>query len=148
MPATERFPVNYVAIALIILSIITLIYLVVVVIYFWNMVNLRPPSRTESTFLFWFGIILGIVFLLAIIFSMVIILTHVSYVTPEITPEITPSIIYPPAVYPAPTTYSTIPYSPPTSTAYPPLTPVYSVMPVSNVSAPRPVSPQTLAMFQ
>lgn len=83
MPATERYQVDWFAIIVLISSILILVFLVITAIYFFNLMNLKPPSRGESTFLFWTTIVLGIIFLAIAIFSLIKIFTYKSIVYEE-----------------------------------------------------------------
>lgn len=76
MPATERYQVNIFGIVVLITSVLILVFLIIAAIYFFNLMNLKPPSRAESTFLFWTAIVLAIISAIIIIYSLIHIFTH------------------------------------------------------------------------
>lgn len=107
MPATERYQVDWFAIIVLIATILIIVFLIIVAIYFYNLMNLKPPSRGESTFLFWTTVILAIIFLIIAIFALVHIFTYKSIVYEEPSPTfLQPAVTYtsPP---PVPITSST-----------------------------------------
>lgn len=50
--------VDYFAVITLIVTILVLIFLVVSVMYFNAVANLTPPTRAESTFLLWSGVVI------------------------------------------------------------------------------------------
>jgi len=128
MPATERYQVNLFGIIVLIASIIILVFLIIAAVYYMNLMNLKPPTQGEATFLFWTSIILGIIFLAIAIYSLWNILTYKSIIyeeekplpkiTPTPTPTPTPTVVKPPApnvVTPSPVLISNIPKTTPPS---------------------------------
>lgn len=90
MPVTERYQVDVFAIIILVVAVLILVFLIVVAVYFFNLMNLNPPSRTESTFLFWTTIILGIIFLGIIIYALWRIFTYTVMIYEEPTVMVTP----------------------------------------------------------
>lgn len=90
MPVTERYQVDWFAIIVLIAMVLLLIFIVIIAIYFFNLMNLKPPSRSESTFLFWTSIVLGVIFLIITIFAMYRIFTHkvIVYEEPRVAPAV------------------------------------------------------------
>lgn len=80
MPATERYQIDIFAIIILIVSVLIIIFLIISIIYFMNLMNLKPPTKNESTFLFWTAIILAIIFFGIAIYSLVRIFTHKSVI--------------------------------------------------------------------
>lgn len=97
MPATERYQIDFFAIIVLIAAVLILVFLVISAIYFYNLMNLKPPSKGESTFLFWTAIILAVIFLALAIYALIHIFTHKAIVYEE------PPVVAPPIVTPAPT---------------------------------------------
>ena len=96
MAATERYQVDFFAIVILIVSVLVLVFLIIAAIYFMNLMNLRPPSRTESTFLFWTAIVMSVIFLGIIIYAFIRIFTYKSIIYEEDKPiRITPAIPQP-----------------------------------------------------
>lgn len=52
------YQVDYFAVITLIVTILVLIFLVVSVMYFNAVANLTPPTRAESTFLLWSGVVI------------------------------------------------------------------------------------------
>lgn len=98
MPATERYQVDVFAIIILIAAVLIMVFLIIVAVYFFNFMNLNPPSRTESTFLFWTTVVLGIIFLSIIIYAIIHIFSYKVMVYEEPKVIVTP----PPVVAPAP----------------------------------------------
>ena len=80
MPVTERYQVNIYAIIVLIATVLLMIFIVIAIVYFFNLMNLKPPSQTEASFLFWTGLVLSLISLAIVIYSIVVIFTHKSYV--------------------------------------------------------------------
>ena len=76
MPATQRYQVDEFAIIVLIAMILILVFLIIAAIYFLNLMNLKPPSKGESTFLFWTTLILAVVSLAIVVYAMIRIFTH------------------------------------------------------------------------
>lgn len=125
MPATERYQVDFFAILVLIASVLILVFLIIAAIYFYNLINFKPPTSGESTFLLWTSIILGIIFLALSIYALIRIFTHTSTVYEE-------GGHYPIQVMPAP-----VPTFMPAPVPYVTPTPVM-VAPVPQLRAPIP----------
>src|SRR5437868_15269496 len=80
MAVTERYQANIFAIIVLLAAVLITVYLIVAAIYFNQLVNLKPPSRGESTFLFWTTIALIVVFFAIIIYAIYLIFTHKTFV--------------------------------------------------------------------
>lgn len=96
MPATERYQIDFFAIIVLIAAVLIIVFLVISAIYFYNLMNLKPPSKGESTFLFWTAIILAVIFLALAIYALIHIFTHKAIVYEE------PPVVAAPIVTPAP----------------------------------------------
>jgi len=64
------------AIIVLIISIIASIFFIISAIYYFNLMNLKPPSKAESTFLFWTVIVMAIIFIALAIYSIIKIFTY------------------------------------------------------------------------
>ena len=139
-PANERYRVDIFAIIILIFIILIMVYLIVVAVYFYNLMNLRPPTQNESRFLFWTSIVLSIIFAFLGIYALIRILTHKSIVYEleelpmyTIAPQPTyvqpvyvqPETIEPPHIYVQP-----LPTQPPTHIEIQPMHPEITVQPV------------------
>lgn len=76
MAVTEKYQANVFAIIVLLVAVLITAYLIVAAIYYNSLVNLRPPSRGESTFMFWTTIVLIVIFAAIIIYSIYLIFTH------------------------------------------------------------------------
>jgi amino acid transporter len=76
MPVTERYQVDFFAILVLIASVLIIMFLIISAIYFYNFTISKPPTNSESTFLFWTSIILGIIFLALAIYALIRIFTY------------------------------------------------------------------------
>ena len=83
MPATERYQADIFAIIVLIATALIIVFLVITAIYFANLMNLKPPSKGTSTFLFWTSIILAIIFIAIGIYAIIHIINHKSVVYEE-----------------------------------------------------------------
>jgi heme exporter protein D len=83
MPATERYQVDFFAIIVLIAAVLIIVFLIIASIYFFNLMDLKPPTRGESTFLFWTAIVLTIIFLVIAIIALIRIFTHKAIVYEE-----------------------------------------------------------------
>lgn len=83
MPVTERYQVDIFGIIVLITSVLMIVFLVITAIYFYHLMNLKPPTRGESTFLFWTSIVMAIIFAAIIIYALIHIFTHKSLVYQE-----------------------------------------------------------------
>jgi len=93
MPLVKQYQVDYFAVFVLITAILIIIFLIVIAIYFMNIMNGKIPSKGESTFLFWTSIVLGLVFLGILIYSLVRLFTNTVYVVEEdkvLVPELVP----------------------------------------------------------
>lgn len=98
MPVTERYQVDVFAIIVLIASILIVVFLIVASVYYVNLMNLKPPTQGEATFLFWTTIVLAIIFLFIAIYAIYRIFTYkVTIYEPE--PVVTPVA---PVIIPAP----------------------------------------------
>ncbi|CAH6420783.1 Hypothetical protein HVR_LOCUS1290 [uncultured virus] len=114
MPATERYQVDIFGIVVLIATVLVLVFLIIAAIYFFNLMNLKPPSRGESTFLFWTTVVLAIIFGIIVIYALIHIFTHKSVVYEE-PKAVTKTIVTTPRVAvaaPVPTTITTTTASP------------------------------------
>lgn len=124
MAVTERYQVNVFAIITLIALVLVIVFLIIAAIYFSGLMNLRPPTRGESTFLFWTSIILAVALTALAIWAIVEILTHKAIIceTPKPPPTIITSTmapvttIAPAAVFPAQTATVNIPAAAPVTT--------------------------------
>lgn len=83
MPATERYQADVFGIIVLIASVLVVVFLVIAAIYFFNLMSLKPPSKGESTFLFWTSIVMVLVFVSIAIFALIRIFNHKSVVYEE-----------------------------------------------------------------
>jgi len=83
MPATERYQADVFAIIVLIAAVLIVVFLIISAIYFFNLMSLKPPSKAESTFLFWTSIVLALIFIGLAIFALIHIFTHKSVVYEE-----------------------------------------------------------------
>ena len=88
MPATERYQVDVFAIIVLIAMILILVFLIIAAIYFLNLMNLKPPSKGESTFLFWTAVILAVASLAIVVLAIIHIFTHKAVVYEEPKPVV------------------------------------------------------------
>jgi sensor histidine kinase regulating citrate/malate metabolism len=87
MPTVETYQIDVFAIIVLIVSILIIVFLIIAAIYFNNLMNLKPPSRSESSFLFWTSIVMAVIFAGIFIYAIVRILTHRSVSNQEIRSE-------------------------------------------------------------
>ena len=71
MATPERFQVDYFAIIVLIAAVLLIVFLIIAAIYFMNLMNLKPPSKSESTFLFWTSMVLLVILLAIIIYAFI-----------------------------------------------------------------------------
>lgn len=83
MPVTEQYQVDLFAIIVLIAAVLILVFLIIAAVYFMNLMNLKPPTTGESTFLFWTSLILIFIFVGIIIYAMIRIFTYKSIVYEE-----------------------------------------------------------------
>lgn len=78
MAVTEHYQTDVFAIIMLIACALLVVFLIIVAIYFFNLMNLKPPTKGESTFLFWITVILVLIFIGLSIYSLIRIFTHKS----------------------------------------------------------------------
>lgn len=124
MPVTERYQVDFFAILVLIASVLIIMFLIISAIYFYNFTNSKPPTNSESTFLFWTSIILGIIFLALAIYALIRIFTYTIPVYEEdkplpvqVTPTPIPIMAPSPPVIIAPAPRPPVPIAPRTQVA-------------------------------
>ena len=86
MPISERYQVDIFAVVVLIFTVILLIFLVVTAIYFMNLMNSKPPTISESTFLFGTSIVLTLIFLGIAIYALIRLFTYTVIVHEETRP--------------------------------------------------------------
>jgi len=106
MPATERYQVDIFAIIVLISAVLIIVFLIIAAIYYFNLMSLKPPSKGESTFLFWTTIVLAIIFMGIAVYALIRIFTHKSVVYEEPKESVaaktpTPKMVTPPQEPPA-----------------------------------------------
>ena len=106
MPATERYQVDVFAIVTLIVAVLIVVFLIIAAIYFSGLMNLKPPSSGEATFLFWTSIVLAVIFVGLAVWAVIQIITH-------------KSIVYEEPFKVMPTTPTTVITSPPVTTPGP-----------------------------
>lgn len=95
-PPKETNTVNVFAIIVLIAAIAVAIFLIICSIYFYNLINLKPPSKSTSTFLFWTAVIMALIFIAIVVYSLVKIFTHKAtliYNIKTLTPTTTKSTV-------------------------------------------------------
>lgn len=102
MPATQRYQVNVFAIIALIILVIVLVYLIIAAVYFFNLMNLKPPTQSESTFLFATAVILSLILFFITIYALWEIFAYSAFIyeTPQ---PVVQYVVAPPAPAPAPT---------------------------------------------
>jgi hypothetical protein len=106
MPIVEIPKVDYFSIVVLMVSVIVTIFLIIVSIYFFNLINLRPPNTNEANFLFWTSILLAIILFVIGIYSLIRLFT---YKVPIYEPDTTRNTITTNPTYISPITTSNIP---------------------------------------
>jgi hypothetical protein len=115
MAVTERYQVNVFAIMTLIVLVLVIVFLIISAIYFSGLMNLRPPTRGESTFLFWTAVILAVILTVLAIWSIVEILTHKAIICETPKPAVVyqapvaSALVAPATVFPAQTTTVNLP---------------------------------------
>lgn len=80
--------VDYFAVVTLLAIVLLLVFLVVTVIYFNSTANLTPPTRAESTFLFWTGIVMIVLLTVLAVYAMIRIFYYpLLIMTPDINPN-------------------------------------------------------------
>lgn len=67
----ESYQVDVFAIIALIGIILIIVFLVIAAVYFYNLMNLRPPTQAESTFLFWTSVVLIVIFVALGIYALI-----------------------------------------------------------------------------
>lgn len=111
---TERYQVDVFGIIVLIVAVLVVVFLVIAAIYMYNLMNLKPPSRGESTFLFWTTVILAVIMVIIAIYALVHIFNHKSTVHEKESKVVTTPVITQPAVVTA-TLPSQVTLGPPTN---------------------------------
>lgn len=83
MPTTERYQVDIFGIIVLIAAVLIVVFLIIAAIYFFNLMNLKPPSKGEATFLFWTTIVLALIFVGIAIYALIHIFTRKSIIYEE-----------------------------------------------------------------
>lgn len=78
MPTEEHYQPDIFAIIVLISAVLIIVFLLIAAVYFFNLMNLKPPSKSESTFLFWTTIILALIFIAIAVYSLIQIFTYKS----------------------------------------------------------------------
>lgn len=93
---TETPRVHVFAIIVLLAAVAALVFFIIMSIYAYNLMKLKPPSKTESIAIFWACIIFAIIFLAIVIYALYKIFTHkavqVSTVTTTSKPVLTPTV--------------------------------------------------------
>lgn len=92
MPTYEENRADPFSITVLVASVLIVVFLIISSIYFSNLIKLRPPSKAESTFLFWTSLLLTIIATVIAILAIVHIFTH-----KHVTNIIENKIVAPPA---------------------------------------------------
>ena len=87
MPATEQYQVDVFSIITLIACVLIVVFLVIAAIYFYDLMNFKPPTNGESSFLFWTSIIMAIIFFGIGIYALIRIFTHKSVIYEELQPK-------------------------------------------------------------
>lgn len=83
MAVTEEFRIEWFSIIILILSLLLIVFFIITAIYYFNMMNLNFPSKSESTFLFWISLIIAMIVLAVGIIAIVRIVTHKTIIRGE-----------------------------------------------------------------
>ena len=111
---TETSRVHVFAIIVLLAAVAALVFFIIMSIYAYNLMKLKPPSKTESTAIFWASIIFAVIFLAIVIYALYKIFTHKSMViTKTPTPVVTTvpvqqTVVRPPSTLPLQTTQAPI----------------------------------------
>ena len=143
MAMTESYQVDIFGIVVLIGSVLMLVFLIIAAVYFYNLMNFKPPTKGESTFLFWTSIVLAVIFFAMIIYALYHIFTHrailietpTTVVKTTTTTPITTTQVIRQSVPSNPVTYTTVPSNPVTYTTVPsnPIT-TYTTVPANPVT--------------
>jgi len=76
MPSREENHVDPFSVIVLIGIVLLIVFLIICCVYFYDLMKMKPPSKGESTFLFWTSMLLAIVAVVIAILAMVHIFTH------------------------------------------------------------------------
>jgi heme/copper-type cytochrome/quinol oxidase subunit 2 len=76
MPILEENVVDPFSVTVLIASVLVMVFLIISTIYFSNLMKLKPPSKSESTFLFWTSLLLAILITVIAVLAIIHIFTH------------------------------------------------------------------------
>jgi hypothetical protein len=160
MTTTEHYQNNWFAIIVLISSILLVIFLIMTAVCFMNLMNLKPPSNSISSFLFWTAIILGILFFIIGMYSLYHIYTYQVVAVEEVLEPAPPvaraiQVVKPPpktkVIYTQPPTYTQAAKSPPKTkviyTQPPTYTQVTKPPPKTKVVYTQPATANTEATY-
>lgn len=103
MPTTSRYPVDWFAIIVLMVSVLVIVFLIVAAVYFYNLSNLRPPNASEASGLFAVAVVLSIILFIIVVIALYRIFTHKSLVySVEKSPVAVPVAPAPVVMAPAP----------------------------------------------
>lgn len=80
MPTTSRYPVDWFAIIVLMVSVLVIVFLIVAGVYFYNLSNLKPPNASEASGLFAVAVILAIILFIIVVIALYRIFTYKSLV--------------------------------------------------------------------
>lgn len=83
MSTTEAYQVDIFSIFTLIGCILVTVFLIVIAIYSYDMMNFKPPTPGESAFIFWTALILAMIFLILSIYALIKIFTYKSITNNE-----------------------------------------------------------------
>lgn len=95
MAVVDRFQVDFFAIIVLLLLVLIIVFLVIAAIYFHGLMNFRPPTQGESTFLFATAIILIILAFIIGVYALYRIFTYRAVVTEVVRPIVAPAVMAP-----------------------------------------------------
>lgn len=76
MPVSQRYQLDYFAVFVLLVTVLVVAFLIVTCFYFFNLMNLSPPSQGTSTFLFWTAIILTVIVFVIFVYALYRLFTH------------------------------------------------------------------------
>ena len=83
MATTEKYQIDIFSIMTMIVSVLTIIFLIIAAVYYGNLVSGKPPSNAESSFLLWSSVVLIIILAALAIFATIKVFKHKSYVVDD-----------------------------------------------------------------
>lgn len=93
MATTERYQIDYFAIVVLIVTVLVMVFLIIASVYFYNLINLKPPTPGEASFLFWTSIVLAVMFLFLFFYALWRIFTHtVTVYEATVVPVVVPPV--------------------------------------------------------